>query len=171
MRITVVDYNPAWPRHYTAEAVSLRKILNGAINKIHHIGSTAVPGLSAKPVIDIMITALNLELLDQKNAVMEEFGYEVMGEYGIAGRRFYRKGGDHRTHHIHAFLKGDSNVRRHLAFRDYLIAFPDVALEYENLKTRLALSSHDMTEYSDGKNPFIKYYEDKALNWGHTRPD
>ncbi|MEL6658238.1 MAG: GrpB family protein [Bacteroidota bacterium] len=164
--ITVVDYNPRWPQAFEQEAALLRQALSDALVEIHHIGSTSVPGLAAKPIIDILPEVHDLALLDARAPQMEALGYEVMGEFGIPGRRYFRKGGDERTHHVHAFLAGDAHAIRHLAFRDYLIAHPEVAQAYGQLKREVAQRSNNNIEtYGDGKDPFIKIHERKALEW------
>jgi GrpB-like predicted nucleotidyltransferase (UPF0157 family) len=89
-----------------------------------------------------------------------------MGEFGIRGRRYYRKGGDNRTHQIHAFEVGDANIDRHIAFRDYLAAHPAIRLEYQNLKIQLAKQfDNDIDQYCAGKDSFVKHHEAKALQW------
>ena len=135
MNIRVVPYNPEWPAAYEHEAATIARILGNELVAIYHIGSTSVPGLAAKPVIDIMPTVRSIEAIDRFDASFEVLGYECMGEFGIPGRRYYRKGGEERTHQVHIF--GRNNVRdieRHLAFRDYLRAHPATAHRYGELK-------------------------------------
>ena len=170
MTVTVVEYNPNWVNEFLIESSKLKDVLGDIVNNIHHIGSTAVPGLMAKPIIDIMPEVTDLGLLDAKSNEMEKLGYEVMGAFGIPGRRYFRKGGDHRTHQIHAFKSGDPNLIRHLAFRDYLIAHEQIAKEYGELKFSIARSiNNDIERYSDEKDPFIKHHEMKALKWYKNR--
>ena len=119
--ITVVPYDPAWPGLYEAEAQAIAGVLGQRLTAIHHIGSTAVPGLAAKPVIDIMPVVWAVTEADECRADFEALGYEYLGEFGIPGRRYLRKGGDERTHQVHIFARQDTeNILRHLAFRDYL---------------------------------------------------
>ncbi|EMG2023413.1 GrpB family protein [Klebsiella pneumoniae] len=135
MRIlTVVDYDEMWPTLFENERTLLQMTLGKVISRIHHIGSTSVPGLSAKPVIDILIEVANLEELDSLNQAMEGVGYTVRGENGILNRRYFTKGGSQRSHHIHAFTTGDAQIIKHLAFRDYLIKHNDVAIQYALMK-------------------------------------
>lgn len=136
MNIRVVPYNPEWPAAYEHEAATIARILGNELVAIYHIGSTSVPGLAAKPVIDIMPTVRSIEAIDRFDASFEVLGYECMGEFGIPGRRYYRKGGEERTHQVHIF--GRNNVRdieRHLAVRDYLRAHPATAHRYGELKS------------------------------------
>lgn len=166
MIVKVVKYNPKWPRMFELESEQLKIKLGTIIYKIHHIGSTSVPGLKAKPIIDILLEVSSLAALDAKSVDMESLGYEVKGELGILGRRYFRKGGDHRTHQIHAFLVGDSNLHRHLVFRDYLIAHPAVADEYAELKSDIAARCNDdIEQYCDEKDTFVQLHEQRALAW------
>lgn len=170
MFIHIVKYNPNWPQEFAKESEKLKNILGDIVNHIHHIGSTAVPGLMAKPIIDMMLDVKNLNHLDNKTKEMENLGYEVMGELGIIGRRYFRKGGNHRTHQIHAFHSGDANLIRHLAFRDYLIEHKEIAQEYGELKFKIAQKcNHDIEKYCDEKEPFVQLHEAKALKWYEKR--
>ena len=165
MEVKVVPWNPAWPAMFAAESALLEKTLGReVIQAVHHIGSTAVEGLCAKPVIDLLLEVPSLDALDRKSGAMEAAGYEVMGEFGIPGRRYFRKGGDQRTHQIHAFASGSPHLVRHLAFRDHLRNFPCVAAKYGRLKTRLAAGcGNDLEVYNDGKDSFVRQHEAKAL--------
>ena len=167
MRVIVVDHDPEWPGRYAAEAERLREVLGGNLAAIHHIGSTSVPGLAAKPVIDIMAVVQDLGAVDAANAAMEALGYECMGEFGIPGRRYFRRGGDRRTHQVHVFQADDTvNVSRHLAFRDYLRAHSDEAARYGRLKAELARRHpQDIEAYMDGKDAMVKEMELRALGW------
>lgn len=98
----------------------------------HHIGSTSVYGLPAKPIIDIMPVVRDIEAVDHSNSAFEQIGYECMGEYGIPGRRYLRKGKVERTHHVHIFEESNAHdIQRHLAVRDYLRAHADMAMEFD----------------------------------------
>jgi GrpB-like predicted nucleotidyltransferase (UPF0157 family) len=168
MLVEVVPSSPTWPQEFRREAERLRLALRPEVAAIHHIGSTSVPDLPAKPIIDILMEVESLDRLDERRSRLEQLGYECMGEYGIPGRRYFRKSDSAgiRTHHVHAFRCGDANIERHLAFRDYLIAHPDVARAYGELKLRLAmLHAHDVEAYMDGKDGFIKVHEAAALAW------
>lgn len=98
MKVEVVDYRPEWAEMYAAEAEKIREVLGENLIEIHHIGSTAVKGLKAKPIIDILAVVSDLVSLDGKNSEFEKAGYECMGEFGIRGRRYFRKGEEIRTH-------------------------------------------------------------------------
>jgi GrpB-like predicted nucleotidyltransferase (UPF0157 family) len=103
---------------------------------------------------------------------MRAIGYEAMGEFGIPGRRYFRRdsAAGVRTHQIHAFAAGSTHIRRHLAFRDYLRAHPAIAEAYSHLKQKLAVAHpDDIYAYMDGKDPFIKEVEQKALAWDSSQ--
>ena len=166
-RVEVVSYNPNWKEMYKEESGKVKNILSDIIIDIHHIGSTAIPGIKAKPVIDMLVEVKDIEAVDQYNHKMEEFGYEVMGEYGIPKRRFFRKGGDKRTHHIHIFQVGNEEIERHIDFKKYLIAYPDKAREYSKLKEKLTNKyTYDVENYTNGKSDFIKEIDRKVKLWG-----
>ncbi len=169
-KIEVVPYDPAWPAAFAAERALLNDALGDAAVEIHHIGSTSVPGLAAKPIIDILVEATDLAALDAHDDAVVALGYESMGEFGIPGRRFYRKGGADRTHHVHAFATDDPGLARHLAFRDYLRVHPEVTAEYAALKQRVvATCANDIERYMAGKNDFIKRVEETATAEAATR--
>lgn len=158
--ITVVDYDPHWATNYAIAAQAIAQALGEVAVRIHHIGSTAVSGLSAKPVIDMLLEVVSLSDLDRLDHVMVDLGYRPRGENGIAGRRYYTKGGHARTHHLHAFVVGDEHIQRHLAFRDYLRVNPSVCAEYAAIKHAAARAcGNDAAVYSQLKNDFIATHE------------
>ncbi len=164
--IEVVEYDVNWVDAFQLESIAIRSALNGLDISIHHIGSTSVPGLMAKPVIDILIETTDVAELDAYDDAMRAIDYVPQGELGIPGRRFYPKGLYNRTHHIHAFNRGTQDVHRHLAFRNYLIAHPRVAHEYAVVKSRLAQTcDNDNDVYCDGKEDFVREHEQRALAW------
>ena len=165
--IEVVDYRPEWEKMFKEEEKEIRKILGKNCIAVYHIGSTSVRELPAKPIIDIMPVVKDISLVDAHNPEFQALGYDCRGEFGIPGRRFYAKGGDKRTHHIHIFEKSSqADIKRHLAVRDYLRSHPDTAREYGNLKKQLAsLYPHGNDRYCDGKEAYMKELEQKALKW------
>lgn len=146
----------------------LAQALGDAAASIEHIGSTSIPGILAKPIIDILIESPSLVAIDSCNTQMRALGYEVMGEFGIESRRYFRRSdpSGHRSHHIHTFATGSPHLLRHLAFRDYLITHPERAKAYSKLKERITHANKIQTEeYSRLKSPFIKQVEAEALKW------
>ena len=171
MRIVeVIDYQPAWSEAYQVEAQALKDGLGSLDPAIHHIGSTAVPGLAAKPVIDILLEVDDLNEIEQQLPAFLALGYRHRGENGIPGRRYFEKGGEDRTHQIHAFERGSTGALRHLAFRDYLRCHPAIADDYATLKKAVARDcNNDIERYCDGKDAFIQEHEQRALAWHSQR--
>lgn len=170
--VQVLDYQASWPAAFEAAASQLAQALGDAGGALHHIGSTSVPGLAAKPIIDMLLEVPDLAALDRRSGALVAQGWEAKGEFGLPGRRYFRKtdAQGQRTHHLHAFEAGSAEARRHLAFRDYLIAHPDVRAAYGTLKRTLAAAHpEDMAAYMDGKDPFIKDHEARALRWASQR--
>lgn len=168
MDVRVVPYDPTWVLAFADEAGDIRSALQHEEMEVHHMGSTAIPGMFAKPIIDILLIVPGLELLDAKVASMTALGYEAMGEFGSAGRRYFRKDAPNglRTHQVHAFEAGSAGARRHLAFRDYMRSHPEAAQEYSILKQRLAIEcALSIQDYMDGKDSFVKHHESLALEW------
>ncbi len=165
--VRIVDYNPIWPERFRAEARLIEDILAENLVQIFHIGSTSVPGLKAKPIIDIMPVVRSIEQVDGVTGQFEAIGYEAMGELGIPGRRYFRKGGENRTHQIHSFQYDNvGDITRHLAFRDYLRCRPDIGAAYAALKSELALRyPDDIGSYCNGKDAFVKRVERDALRY------
>lgn len=166
--IIVTKYNEQWDDEFRSEAELIKAILGENCVAIHHIGSTAVKGLSAKPIIDIMPVVRDLTLVDSLAKDFEKIGYEYMGEFGIVGRRYLRKGGDERTHQIHIFSeKSQDEIERHTAVRDYLRTHKEKRDEYSKLKIMLAEKyPYDIDGYCDGKDVFMKQLEIAALEKG-----
>ena len=165
-RIRVVASDPAWPSRFSVAAEALANAF-GAVVAIHHIGSTSVPGLAAKPIIDLCVEVDTLARADAREADVVALGYEALGEHGLPRRHFYRRHENgERTHHVHLWAAGDPEVARHLAFRDFLIAHPALAARYGELKTGLAAQFEwDVDGYIGGKDAFVKDIEAQALRW------
>jgi GrpB-like predicted nucleotidyltransferase (UPF0157 family) len=167
-KVEVVPHDPRWRDAFEAEARRVAAALGENVVAVQHIGSTAIPNIYAKPIIDLLVEVRDIAEVDGRSPAMESLGYEVMGEYGIPGRRYFRKDNREgiRTHHIHAFESGSAEVERHLAFRDYMIAHPLEAQRYSELKRRLAKEHPQSLEgYMDGKDGFIKEMNRRAARW------
>lgn len=166
-KVEVVPHNPNWRQEFERESQHIAIAVGNNVIKIHHIGSTAIPGIYAKPIIDMLVEVENIEQVDTRNLQMKELGYEAMGEFGIAERRYFRKNiNEIRTHHVHAFQKDSLDIQRHLYFRDYMIAHPQYAQQYSELKQNLAKKfPSDIESYMDGKDSFIKQMEQNAIAW------
>jgi len=160
------DHDPSWKTLFQRERESLAQALGRSAVSIEHMGSTAVPGLRAKPVIDILV-AVERVRLEEVEERLAELGY-VHVPIGDPERLFFRKGMP-RTHHLHVVRFEGEEHRRHLLFRDRLIAHPEEAAEYQRLKEDLAIRfREDRQAYSDGKDLFIRTILDRADR--ETRP-
>lgn len=167
-KAVVCDYDPAWQASFETEKMLLNNVLKGVALNIEHIGSTAVPGLASKPIVDILTEVGSFSELDKMNAQMAAIGYKSKGENGIPGRRYFQKGDVLRTHHLHVYQSGDPNLDRHLAFRDYLRNHGEVVKMYEILKRNLAKRfENEKEKYQDGKSEFVSKYQKLALDWYH----
>ena len=168
MLVKVISHNPQWQKEFDAESQQIESIIGQNLVFIHHIGSTAIAEIYAKPIIDILVEVKKIDLVTEKTSAMIALGYEAMGEFGLIGRRYFRKENPSgiRTHHLHIYETNSPEIKRHLAFRDYMIAHPQAAEQYSLLKQELAKKySNDIESYMDGKNNFIKRNEKKALQW------
>jgi GrpB-like predicted nucleotidyltransferase (UPF0157 family) len=153
---------------FRVESKQVIEALGENVAAVHHIGSTAIPRIHAKPIIDILVEVKDIARVDEQGTAMESLGYEVMGEFGISGRRYFRKDNQEgiRTHHIHTFAIGSDQVNRHLAFRDYMIAHPEDAQSYSDLKCSLAREyPTNIDGYMNGKDEFIRGIDKKAAQW------
>ncbi|MFD1039705.1 GrpB family protein [Virgibacillus byunsanensis] len=165
-KVEVCSYNEKWPLMFAEEVKKIKLIYGNEIIDIHHIGSTSVPGLKAKPIIDIMPIVKDIEHVDKYNQDMKNIGYEPKGENGIPKRRYFQKGGDVRSHHVHIYQVRSYEIKRHLAFRDYLRKHQDVMNSYGEWKEKLAQQFPcDIESYITGKDRLAKELEVKALNW------
>lgn len=160
--------DPEWARTAERETMRLRQALGTNLVSVEHFGSTSVPGLAAKPVIDLMPLVADLRALDRDRARIEALGYQWFGEFGIARRRFCTLTGADgaRLIHLHAYQVGDAEIGRHLAFRDYLRAHTEVARDYEREKRRAAvLHPDDSLAYNEEKDAWIVTHEALAVAW------
>lgn len=154
-RIQVVPYDGLWPCLFQREAERIQKALGENCAAVYHIGSTSVPGLFAKPIIDILPVVLDLKKVDSN--AMGALGYEAKGENGIAFRQYFQKGTPEKTHHIHVYEKGNVEIDRHLRFCEWMRAHPQDCKAYGNLKKRLSLQfPYDIRSYVLGKEGFIQ---------------
>jgi GrpB-like predicted nucleotidyltransferase (UPF0157 family) len=160
--VVVVDYQRVWPDLFEMERRQIVQLLGPRVGPIEHIGSTAVPGLPAKPIIDLMAGLVGSGDLSPLGTL----GYEDLGENGITGRRFFRKGRP-RTHHLHVIETDSHFWKEHLCFRDFLRLHPDEAEAYDRLKRALSENyRHNRDAYSRGKMPLIEEILRKASRNG-----
>jgi GrpB-like predicted nucleotidyltransferase (UPF0157 family) len=165
--VYLVSYDPEWPG-FAALQIERLRVLEPLLVVVHHIGSTSVPGMAAKPVIDLMPLVADLDAFDSRQSEVEALGYAWHGEFGVEGRRFCTMDNDsgQRIVQLHCYQDDSPHAKRQLAFRDYLRAFPDVAAAYEAEKYRAsALFPDNSVDYSREKGAFIRAAEAKALAW------
>jgi GrpB-like predicted nucleotidyltransferase (UPF0157 family) len=166
-RVEVFPPNPVWREQYHSEAKRLQEAFGESLSAIHHIGSTAIQGIYTKPVIDILVEVQDIERILPEEAAVVALGYEGRGEYGIPGRRYFRRGDYHEpTFHVHVFQHDHPAVHNHLNFRDYLNAHPERAQDYSRLKQALTRQfPQDIERYMAGKDGLIKQILEEAAQW------
>ena len=158
-RIAVVSYKARWEKDFLDLRDGIEKALGALAVGIEHVGSTAVKGLSAKPVIDIDAVIEERSRLAEAIARLAEAGYRHEGDLGIAGREAFCYEGEKRLpeHHLYVCARDSEELRRHLAFRDFLRSHPEAAREYGRIKEEGAdLYPCDMEGYIRHKSPFIE---------------
>jgi GrpB-like predicted nucleotidyltransferase (UPF0157 family) len=167
--ISVVPSDAAWPDLFRHQAACLRSALGSVAIRIDHIGSTAVPGLAAKPIIDVQVSVESLEPLNAFRMPLESLGYVYRPENLERTKRYFREPPGTRRTHIHVRQHGSWNEQFALLFRDYLRADQAVADRYAELKLALARRySHDRQAYVDAKQPFIWGVMEKADSWAQS---
>ncbi|RZA26088.1 MAG: GrpB family protein [Proteobacteria bacterium] len=156
-RLQLKPHDPQWLTVAKDEIYGLISLLPS----LHHVGSTAVPELAAKPILDLIGGTENLTKLDEQNHLLQEQGYTPMGEFGIEGRRFFKFAHEDTTYiHLHVFQNTHPKIAEHIAFRDELIANPLARSTYENIKRQLEKSCTRQA-YSEAKNEIISRIQPK----------
>jgi GrpB-like predicted nucleotidyltransferase (UPF0157 family)/uncharacterized protein YciI len=170
--IELVPYTVEWERIFKEEAEAISQALGKTLLTIHHIGSTSIPGIVAKPIVDILPVVKNIHDVDRLTPALEALGYEARGEFGMPGRRFFvKKQNGKRTFNVHIFEGAHPDVERHLRFRDYLRMHPEDAGVYSDLKKSLVMkSSDDIERYCWGKDDLVRSLDEKALLWRKRNP-
>jgi GrpB-like predicted nucleotidyltransferase (UPF0157 family) len=153
--IRVVAYDDAWPARFLQLSRALRAALGEVALRIDHIGSTAVPGLPAKPVIDVQVSVAAFEPLDAFRAPLERLGYVFRADNRELTKRYFRESPGHRRTHIHVRRAGSFSEQLALLFRDFLRTHPDWAQRYADVKLALAERyANDRAGYTERKRPF-----------------
>jgi len=163
--VEIVPYDPMWPAKFEDEVAILRRgLAPWLVGPIEHIGSTAVPDLASKPVIDIMAGVVTLEASRGAIAAACDLGYCYWPYQADREHWFCKPSAAHRTHHLHLVPIGSRQWFRSIAFRDYLRAHPETARDYAALKQQLAMEHHlDREAYTEAKRPFIDRITQLAL--------
>jgi GrpB-like predicted nucleotidyltransferase (UPF0157 family) len=151
--ISVEAYDAAWPARYETEAARLREGLQASALDIEHIGSTAVAGLAAKPVIDVMVGVEDLDVTDDVATRLAVLGYEDCG--GAEGRRYFRRRAASQDFNVHLIEFGSSTWSENILFRDYLRSNDDAAQQYADAKFVAASTAPMLLAYSELKSPII----------------
>ena len=171
--IKVLPYNENWVEDYKQIKRLLLDIFGDLVIDIQHFGSTSIKGMSAKPIIDVMIIVNNIQKVDELNYRMIEVGYKPRGENGMPGRRYFQyfhEDGVNHTQHIHVYEKNNSAVIDQLMFRDYLRIDKDAFEQYQQIKINSAeLFRHSPSEYTDSKTNCINEIMNKAKNYYKSR--
>jgi GrpB-like predicted nucleotidyltransferase (UPF0157 family) len=169
INVELHDHDPSWLEDARLEASRLMAVLGGAIEGVHHIGSTAIPGIKAKPILDLMPVTISLAALDTCRSKFEGLGYVWWGEYGLPGPRYCTLDDPEtgrRLIQLHCYEQNSADIIRHLAFRDYLKAISALAREYELEKLRCReLYPADSHAYSDWKSAWVGLVEAQAVAW------
>jgi GrpB-like predicted nucleotidyltransferase (UPF0157 family) len=154
--IEIVDYDPAWPQRFEQLRRPVWDVVGDFALSVEHVGSTSVPGLAAKPVIDMSVVVPSQEDVPRAIERLATLGYVHRGNLGIVGREAFHAPPDLPRHHLYVCHQGSLGLRNHLALRDYLRTHPDAAREYGALKKQLAAQfPNDIDRYLDGKTAFI----------------
>lgn len=153
--IEVVDYDPAWPDRFEAIRDRIAPALGALAIAIEHVGSTSVPGLAAKPVIDIDVVVADATAIPPAIAALEGLGYEHLGQLGIRDREAFRRPPGTERHNLYVCTAEGEGLRNHLAVRNHLRSHPDAVEAYAALKRRLATEAPDIDAYVVAKTDLI----------------
>jgi GrpB-like predicted nucleotidyltransferase (UPF0157 family) len=166
-KVDLLPHNPRWADNAADEGRALEAAIGSCLLEVHHIGSTAIPGIHAKPILDLLPVVRSLTELESHRRTIEGLGYQWLGEYGLTGRRYCIRTDPvtgRRLVQLHCFAEGSSEIVRHLAFRNYLRERPDVARAYDREKARCRdLHRGDSHAYGDCKAAWINAVEAEAL--------
>ncbi|HVT61938.1 MAG TPA: GrpB family protein [Legionellaceae bacterium] len=171
-KIELVPYDPSWPFVFQTEAVLIKQVLGNELTDIYHIGSTSIPDMPAKPVIDILVViddAYRISLITEQ---LIQLGYAPLRRQFIPHVSFITSKVDGIGFHVHIHERGSPQINRHVNFRDYVIAHPDIARSYADLKVKLAHQfSNDLFSYVSGKSKLVQEIDKKAKLWISRKTD
>jgi len=165
--IRIVDHDPEWPRRAHEELARVADALGPIAVRLEHVGSTSVPGLGAKPIIDMQVSVRDIERQDEYVVPLERLGYLFAPDPAFPDYHYFAKPHARpRTHHLHVCERGSDQELRHLAVRDYLREHPHEAARYEALKRELVRRHpQDRLAYVAGKDAFMLDLEARAVAW------
>ncbi|TET77291.1 MAG: GrpB family protein [Candidatus Heimdallarchaeota archaeon] len=162
--VKLKPYNPQWKEFFKKEKKLISSVITAFLIDIQHIGSTAIPNIVAKPIIDVAVAIDSLDNIEKIIPPLENIGFIYRGEQGIPDRHMFVKGGEnYRTHHLHVMQKDHYEWNKHILFRDYLKKHPNDAKQYSELKQKLFLKyGNDREKYTESKSEFIQNIIEKA---------
>ena len=165
--VELKEHDPDWERAAVKEGERLKSVLRDELLAVHHIGSTSIPGLRAKPILDLIPVVRKLARLDKARRSLERLGYQWWGEYGLPGRRYCTledQTSGKRLVQLHCYETGSPEITRHLAFRDFLRREPQLVAEYEAVKMRCReLHPESSRLYGKCKGEWVERIEAEAL--------
>ena len=155
--VELEEFSLEWAKEYEKEAKLLKEVLGDKVLEIHHVGSTSIKGLKAKPIIDILLVVKSLDEVDEIEKILINYNYTNMGKQGIEDRYFFPKGSDDaRTHYVHMVATKSNTYYNQLLFKKYLLEHEEYIEEYCKLKQELALKyADDRKQYTANKSSFI----------------
>ncbi|KQL42341.1 hypothetical protein AN960_03645 [Bacillus sp. FJAT-25509] len=160
--IEIVPYRTSWEEDFQSEKKAIDLLLPEKA-AIYHIGSTSIPNMFAMPIIDLMIVVKYLKKFDEYSDVLKTLGYEQLGDLSKQDRRLFIKCDDNSSFHIQVYEKGNAAIERNIAFREYMIAHTDQAMEYIKLKKELA--KNKLENKRGRKEEFLDEIDRKASKW------
>jgi len=165
--VRIVDYDPAWPEMAAAEMARVAAALDEVAVRTEHVGSTAVPGMAAKPIVDLQVSVAGIEPSERYARPLAGLGYLFAPDPASPDLHFFGKPAERpRTFHLHVCVAGSAHELRHLALRDYLRAHPEEARRYGEVKRELvARRPGDRLAYIAGKADYVAALERRALDW------
>jgi len=154
--LSLVTVGPEWAQRFASEQSRLVSSLGLEAIDVQHIGSTAIPGILAKPILDIAVAIENFESGLLLVPILISLGYEYRGEYGISRRHYFVQGSPKRTHHLHVLERHAPEWRQHICFKEYLLSSPALAAQYSDLKREILIASlGNRDQYQALKSCFI----------------
>jgi GrpB-like predicted nucleotidyltransferase (UPF0157 family) len=169
--VRIVDYDSAWPVMAEREMRRIKEAVGDVAVRLEHVGSTAVPGLAAKPIVDLQLSVALMEPRERYVAPLERLGYLFAPAPESPDYHFFAKPPERpRTHHLHVCETGSEHEFRHVAVRDFLHSHPDEAARYAALKREVvARHPQDRLAYTAGKDEYVTALERRALTWARSR--
>lgn len=165
--VEVVPYNPDWIKYFESEAKLISQSLGDNCLAIHHIGSTSIPLLAAKPIIDILAVVKDINAVDSATQAMENADFEAKGEAGMLFRRFFQKKKAPACN-VHIYEQDHAEIQRYLKFRDWMRTHDEDRVAYSNLKQNLSKKyPNNISQYVFGKDAFVAHIDSKTGTTGH----